>query len=168
VLAVYAAISKALGLPLCFPGSDASYRALYQCTDATLLAQAIAWMATEPRCAGEAFNVTNGDYIRWMNLWPRFAEYFGMECGWVRPVRLAQAMADKAPVWQRIVAQYDLAPTPFERAALWPYGDFVFNAGHDIMSDTTKLRRFGFWESVDTGEMFLRLFDHLRRNRIVP
>jgi nucleoside-diphosphate-sugar epimerase len=168
VLAVYAAISKALRMPLCFPGSDASYRALYQCTDATLLAQAIAWMATEPSCAGEAFNVTNGDYIRWVNLWPRFAEYFGMECGPVRPVRLAHALADKAPVWERIVAQHDLAPTPFERSALWPYGDFIFNAGYDIMSDTSKLRRFGFWETIDTGEMFLRLFDHLRHHRIVP
>lgn len=168
VLAVYAAISKALGLPLCFPGSAASYRALYQCTDATLLAQAIAWMATEPKCAGEACNVTNGDYIRWINLWPRFAEYFGMACGPVRTVRLAQAMADKAPVWERIVAEHDLAPTPFEQTALWPYGDFIFNAGYDIMSDTSKLRRFGFWETVDTGEMFLRLFDHFRRYRIVP
>ena len=168
VLAVYAAISKALGMPLCFPGSDASYRALYQCTDATLLAHAIAWMATEPKCAGEAFNVTNGDYIRWINLWPRFAQYFGMECGPVRTVRLAQAMLDKASIWERIVLQHDLSPTPFEQTALWPYGDFIFNAGYDIMSDTSKLRRFGFWETVDTGEMFLRLFDYFRRNRIVP
>ncbi|MGH8638656.1 MAG: SDR family oxidoreductase [Burkholderiales bacterium] len=168
VLAVYAAISKALGMPLCFPGSEASYRALYQCTDATLLAQAIAWMATESKCAGEAFNVTNGDYIRWMNLWPRFADYFGMACGPVRSVRLVQAMADKAPVWERIVAEHDLAPTPFEQTALWPYGDFILNAGYDIMSDTSKLRRFGFWETVDTGGMFLRLFDRFRRHRIVP
>ncbi len=168
VLAAYAAISKALGMPLCFPGSDASYRALYQCTDATLLAQAIAWMATEPKCAGEAFNVTNGDYIRWINLWPRFAQYFGMACGPVRTVNLAQAMADKASVWERIVAQHGLVPMPFERTALWPYGDFIFNAGYDIVSDTSKLRRFGFWETVDTGEMCLCLFDYFRRNRIVP
>lgn len=168
VLAVYAAISKALDMPLCFPGSETSYRALYQCTDATLLAQAIAWMATEPKCAGEAFNVTNGDYIRWMNLWPRFAQYFGMACGPARTVNLAQAMADKASVWARIVARHDLVPTPFEQTALWPYGDFVFNAGYDIMSDTSKLRRFGFWKTVDTGEMFVRLFDHFRRHRIVP
>lgn len=168
VIAIYAAISKALGMPLCFPGSDAGYRALYQCTDATLLARAISWMATEPKCANEAFNVTNGDYIRWMHLWPRFAEYFGMECGPVRTVRLAQAMADKAPVWERIVAKHELVPTPFERTALWPYGDFIFNAGYDIMSDTTKLRRFGFYDTVDTEEMFRDLFEHFRRERIVP
>lgn len=111
VIAVYAAICKELALPLCFPGSQASYAALYQCTEASLLAQAIEWMATEPKCAGEAFNVTNGDYIRWLNLWPGFARYFGMEPGPVRSVRLAQAMADKAPVWERIVARHELLPT---------------------------------------------------------
>jgi nucleoside-diphosphate-sugar epimerase len=168
VISVYAAISKALGMPLCFPGSEASYRALYQCTEAALLARAMAWMATEPGCAGEAFNVTNGDFIRWMNLWPAFARHFGMPCGTVRTVRLAQAMADKAPVWARIVAEHGLVPTPYEQTALWSYGDFIFNAGYDILSDTSKLRRFGFWDTVDTGDMFLGLFEHLRRNRIVP
>jgi nucleoside-diphosphate-sugar epimerase len=168
VIAVYAAICKELAVPLCFPGSAASYCALYQCTDASLLAQAMVWMATEPECAGEAFNVTNGDYIRWINLWPRFARHFGMEPGPVRSVRLAQAMADKGPVWERIVARHDLLPTPYERSALWSYGDFIFNAGYDLMSDTSKLRRFGFWHTVDTAEMFLRLFEHFRRNRLVP
>lgn len=168
VIAVYAAICKELALPLCFPGSAASYGALYQCTDASLLAQAMAWMATEPKCAGEAFNITNGDYIRWTNLWPRFARYFGMEPGPVQSVRLARAMADKGPVWERIVARHDLLPTPYERTALWSYGDFIFNAGYDLMSDTSKLRRFGFWHTVDTGEMFLRLFEYFRRHRLVP
>jgi nucleoside-diphosphate-sugar epimerase len=168
VIAVYATICKELGMPLFFPGSEANFRALYQCTDAALLAQAVEWIATEPKCAGEAFNVTNGDYIRWINLWPRFARWFGMEPAPVRSVRLAQGMADKAPVWARIVETHGLQPTPFERVAAWSYGDFIFNAGYDIMSDTTKLRRCGFLHTVDTEAMFLRLFDHFRCNRIIP
>lgn len=168
VIAVYAAICKELGMPLCFPGSDANYRALYQCTEATLLARAIAWMSTETKCAGEAFNVINGDYIRWINLWPAFARWFGMEAGPVRSVKLAQAMADKAPVWERIVARHGLQPTPYEQTALWPYGDFIFNAGYDIMSDTAKLRSYGFSQMVDTEQMFLALFEHFRRHRIIP
>jgi len=168
VIAVYAEISKELGMPLCFPGSEANYRALYQCTDATLLAQAVAWMSTEPTCAGQAFNVINGDYIRWINLWPAFARWFGMESGPIRSVKLAQAMADKAPVWERIVARYDLVPTPYDKTALWPYGDFIFNVGYDIMSDATKLRSYGFWHAVDTERMFVDLFEHFRRCRIIP
>jgi len=168
VIAVYAAVSRELGLPLCFPGTAANYAALYQCTDAGLLARAIVWMATEPRCAGEAFNVTNGDYVRWMHLWPRFAQCFGMEHGPVRTVRLAQAMADRESVWQRVTARHGLVETPWEQAALWPYGDFIFTPHWDMMSDTSKLRRYGFWETVDTGEMFLDLFARFRAGRIIP
>ncbi len=42
VIAVYAAISKELGLPLRFPGPEAVYRALYQVTSANILAKAAA------------------------------------------------------------------------------------------------------------------------------
>ena len=168
VIAVYAAISKALGEPLYFPGSAENFHALYQCVDATLLAKAIAWMSTAPACANQAFNVTNGDFIRWENLWPGFAEFFGMAAGPVKTVRLAQAMADKAPVWERIVAEHRLRPTPYAQAALWSYGDFVFTPGYDIMSDTLKLRQCGFADFLDTGKMFLDLFRHLRDARVIP
>lgn len=168
VMAVYATISRELGLPLFFPGTPENFNALYQCTDAGLLARAIVWVSTQPQCANQCYNVTNGDFIRWVNVWPRFAQYFGMEYGGVRTVRLAQAMADKGPVWERIVAKHGLAPTPYEQVALWPYGDFIFNAGRDIMSDTLKLRRHGFWETLDTEEMFLGLFEGFRAARIIP
>jgi len=168
VIAVYAAILKACGMPLYFPGTQASFSAMYQCTDATLLAEAMAWIATEPRCRNEPFNVTNGDNIRWVDLWPRFADFFGMAPGPVRTISLAREMQDKAPVWQQVVARHGLVPTPYAQTALWPYGDFIFNAGYDIISDTLKLRRAGFWNRVDTETMFIRLFEHLRRQRIIP
>jgi hypothetical protein len=63
-IAVNASISKALGLPLSFPGKPGAYTTLYQCTDAALLAKSIEWMATETKCANQAFNITNGDLIR--------------------------------------------------------------------------------------------------------
>ena len=43
-IAVYANICKALRLPLSFPGKPGAYTALYQCTDAALLAKAVEWM----------------------------------------------------------------------------------------------------------------------------
>ena len=48
---VYAAISNELGEPLCFPGTAASFQALYHSVDATLLTTAIAWITTMPACA---------------------------------------------------------------------------------------------------------------------
>jgi nucleoside-diphosphate-sugar epimerase len=48
VIAVYASISKELGLPLRFRGTEAAYRALYQVSSADILAEATDWagMAT--------------------------------------------------------------------------------------------------------------------------
>lgn len=168
LIGVYAAICKELELPLAFPGTEENYRAIYQCTDATHLANAIIWMATQPRCGNHAFNVTNGDYIRWENVWPRMAEYFGMSCGPVTTIKLAEALGDKGSVWDRIVARYELRPIPFHEAAIWSYGDFIFTPSWDMMSSTTKLRQFGFADVVDTEHMFISLFDALRREKVIP
>lgn len=168
VIAAYALICREMGVPLSFPGTEANYRALYQCTSADHLADAIVWMSTMPACAGEAYNVTNGDHIRWERLWPAFARHFGMETGPVRTVRLATAMADKAPVWDAIVRRHGLEPKPFERLALWSYGDFVFTPHWDIMSDTTKIRQAGFARPLRTQDEFVRYFNHFSSIGVLP
>ncbi|WP_375459947.1 SDR family oxidoreductase [uncultured Enterovirga sp.] len=168
VLAVYALVSRELGLPLSFPGTPENYRALYQCTSTEQLVAALRWMAEEPACANEAFNVTNGDVFRWANIWPTLARYFGMEVGPVRTVRLANVMAGQAEVWKRIFAKRGLAAPPYERMALWSYGDFVFTPGWDIMSDTTKARMLGFARTVRTDADILRHFDHFRSVGLLP
>src|SRR5262249_24750055 len=50
-LAVYAAISRELGLPLRFPGKPGAYTSIYQVTESTHFANAALWAASEPRCA---------------------------------------------------------------------------------------------------------------------
>ena len=129
VLAVYASISKALGLPLRHPGTAKNHRALYQCTDTALLSKAVVWMATDPRCANEPFNVTNGDVFRWEDLWPRIAAHFGMEVGLRQHIRLADMMRDKGPVWDRLVEEHGLRRVPDQEVVSWNYGDFVFSGG---------------------------------------
>ena len=168
VIAVYAAISKALGLPLCFPGKPGAYRALYQCVDSALLARALTWMATEPACANQACNITNGDLFRWENLWPRIARAFDMEVGPVRHISLVRFMADKAPVWERIVQKHGLKPHPYRDLAAWAFGDFVFASDYDIVSDLGRIRRLGFTETVDSEEMFIRLLGEFRAEKIIP
>jgi nucleoside-diphosphate-sugar epimerase len=168
VVSVYAAISRELGLPLQHPGTPGNYHALYQCTDAELLASAMVWMATEPRCANEAFNITNGDLIRWEHFWPKVARYWGIELGPRRQLSLAKFMADKSAVWDRIVAKHDLVAHRYEDIVSWPYGDFVFTPEFDIVSDTGKCRRYGFHEFVDTEAMFFRLWDQYRAARVLP
>ena len=168
VIAVYATLCKALQWPFAFPGTPASYGVLYQCTDAQLLARAMTWMATEPGCANQAFNIVNGDLIRWKNIWPRFAHFFGLEPAAPRAIRLAQELQDKEPVWNAIVRRHGLQPHRYRDIVSWPYGDIVFSTGHDIVSSMSKARASGFREAVDTEVMFLDLFERYRRERIIP
>ncbi len=168
VIAIYAVISKELGLPLCHTGTPENYRALYQCTDSDMLARAMVWMATTPHCANQAFNVTNGDLIRWEDTWPKIAKHFNMALGARRHINLFRTMTDKAPVWDRMVQKYGLRPIGYTDIVQWPYGDFVFAAGFDVISSLSKLRRFGFHEHIDTEEMFFRMWDEMRTDKIIP
>jgi len=167
-IAVYAAISKALGLPLRFPGKPGAYRSIYQVTESTQLAAAALWAATEPRCANQAFNITNGDYFRWNHLWPKFAEVFEMPLAEPQTISLTQHMADKAPLWDRMVEKDGLKPYRFDEIAAWPFADYVFGCDWDVMSNVTKSRRYGFHDVVDSEEMFVRLLRRFRAERIVP
>jgi nucleoside-diphosphate-sugar epimerase len=167
-IAVYANISKELGLPLSFPGKPGAYKALYQTTDAALLAKSIEWMATDPKGANQAFNITNGDLIRWENLWPKFATFFGMESGPQRYMGLKNMMADKGPIWDRIVAKHKLKPYSYQDIVAWGYPENVFNSDYDIVSSTMKARLAGFHDAVDTEQMFLRMFAEFRENKIIP
>ncbi len=168
VIAVYATISKALGLPLRHPGSRANCQALYQVTDAAHLSKAVVWMASDSGCGNEAFNITNGDIFRWEDMWPAFADYFGMELAPPQQINLAHMMADKGPVWDKLTTEHDLWAIPYDRLVSWAYGDFVFTPAYDIISSMTKARQYGFHDIVDSQTMFLRLFAELQRNSIIP
>ena len=168
VIAVYAALSRELGLPLRFPGTEAAYRALYQVTSADILAQAADWAGTSEAARGEIFNITNGDYFRWQHLWPRIARAFAMEVAQPVPTPLATYMADKGGLWARMTERYKLRPVRYEALVSWPFGDFIFNSGFDNISSTIKARRAGFRPCIDTEDMFTMFFDRLRADRIIP
>ena len=168
VIAVYAAISKELGLPLRFPGKPGAYRSIYQVTESTHIANAALWAATEPRCANQAYNITNGDYFRWANLWPRIAEVFEMPHADPQTISLVGHMADKAPLWDAMVGKYKLKPHRYRDVVAWPFGDYVFGCDWDVMTSTTKARQHGFHDVVDSEEMLVRLLRQFRSERIVP
>jgi len=168
VLSVYAAISKELGLPLRFPGTPGAFNAVYQLTDSSLLARAMAFCATQPAAQNEVFNVTNGDFFRWTNVWPRIAEAFEMEAAPLQTIKLSDMMADKADVWDAIVAKHGLRPYRYADVANWGFGDYIFHTDWDVMSSTTKIRQAGFYEFQDTEDMIVHHIHDLRARRIVP
>lgn len=168
VIALYASISKELGLPLRFPGKPGAYDKLMEMTDAGLLAKATVWAATNIGCANKAFNITNGDLFRWNELWPKLAKYFGLEVAPPLQMPLQTVMADKSDLWQEIQNKYLLEKHAYTTLSSWVFGDFVFSWDYDFFADGTKARRMGFHEFVDTEEMFYRLFDEFRHKRIIP
>lgn len=167
-IAVYASISKELGLPLRFPGRPGAYDALLEMTDASLLARATLWAATAPAAANQAFNINNGDLFRWSELWPKLAAWFGLDVAPPLPMALADVMADKEPLWQAMTRKHGLAGHAYADVSAWGFADFVFSWDYDMFADGSKARRAGFHDFVDTEAMFYRIFEDLRRRRVIP
>jgi NAD dependent epimerase/dehydratase family. len=168
VIAIYASMSKELGLPLRFPGKPGAYNSLLEMTDASLLARATVWAATDERCANQAFNITNGDLFRWNELWPKIAAFFELETAPPLPMSLEVIMADKEALWNSMVEKYDLMRNSYKDVSSWRFGDFVFSWDYDFFSDSSKSRRFGFHEFVDTEKMFMDIFEQFRQRKVIP
>jgi nucleoside-diphosphate-sugar epimerase len=164
VIAVYASISKELGLPLRFPGKPGAYDSLLEMTDAGLLASATVW-ATDHQ---GPFNIANGDLFRWRELWPKLAAYFGVEAAPPLRMSLMDVMADKGPLWTAMSAKHGLSASYADVSSSWAFGDFVFGWDYDMFADTSKSRRAGFHGYVETEQMFYRLFDEFRKARVIP
>lgn len=168
LLAVYATLCKATGEAFCHPGAPENWTALYQCTDSGLLARGMEWIATAPACANQAFNLTNGDLIRWCDLWPRLAAFFEVPVAPPTPRRLTSFLPALSDRWDAIVRAHGLKPYRLEQLAGSAFGDFVFGSRWDIISDVGRIRRHGFCEAIDTEEMFLRQFASFREARVIP
>jgi nucleoside-diphosphate-sugar epimerase len=167
-LGVYAAIKRELGEALDFPGTDACFDTLSMATDVLLLNKAMIWVATTPQCANQDFNITNGDYFRWRNIWPAIAEDFGISAGAVTTLCLAEYMSDKSPVWDAIVRKHALQSVPLDKIVDWHWADFLFRSGWDDMSSTIKARRYGFTDCVDTQDDMLTVLARYRDERVLP
>lgn len=169
-LAVQATISRHLGRPFVFPGSETQWNGLTDMTDATLLAEQMVWASTSAAGADQAFNVVNGDVFRWRRMWPQLATYFkvdpvGFE-GEPRP--LEQQMADAAPVWAEIVTAYGLVEPDLGRLASWWHTDADLGRDIEVVTDMSKSRLAGFTTHHRTIDSFLALFDRYRAEGLIP
>ncbi|ASC73240.1 hypothetical protein XM38_042020 [Halomicronema hongdechloris C2206] len=167
-IGVFAELSRELGIPLRYPGTNAAYQVLMQFTDADLLGRASLWAATTPAAGGEAFNVTNGDVFRWQRLWPDVAEYLGLDMAPPIPLKLTEHMADKGEVWRRLAERHGLVEPNLDKLVGWAFGDMLFNTETDIISDVNKIRRFGFTETADARLTLLKALDRLKEQRVLP
>jgi hypothetical protein len=168
-IAVYASILKELGEPLIFPGGLGAYRCLWEANSATLVARMMHWSTTEPAAANQAFNIVNGEPFRWCDLWPVFADYFGMEVSVPKRGCSVQRMfQDKEPVWRTLVAKHGLESYAMSELLSARFLDESFVIDWDVQFSMAKARRLGFDVCIDNAQMFLDFFDSLRHRRIIP
>jgi len=167
IVAVYATLCREMGVPLHFPGPESSFNAFNKYSNADLLGRSMLWMATEPKCANEAFNVTNDSILRWCNIWHKIADYFGCQKGVVMPMSLTNFMADKEPVWQKIMRKHKLTADLFSGTS-WEFADWNFNRTWDTVLEDVKRIQFGFHEVKDSWEDFNDAFDKMRKNKGIP
>lgn len=169
-LAVFATLCRETGRPFAFPGSPQQYAGITDMTEAGLLAKHLVWSSTTPAAANTAFNVVNGDVFRWKKLWRQIAGYFHIEPapypGEARP--LAISLADVGPDWDRIVAKYELRPSKIDQIAPWWHVDVDLCRTQETLTDMSRSRERGFLEYQRTSSAMMRLFDRLRRERLIP
>ena len=91
-----------------------------------------------------------------------------MAVGPVQTIRLAEMMADKAPVWDRIARKHRLQPSAMTELVSWSYLDGLLAATWDDMSSTLKARRYGFHSMADSEEAFLAILTRLRQDHVLP
>lgn len=167
VIGAYAAICRAQGAAFRFPGNEQVYRqVLAQFTDAKLLARASLWAATAKASKAEAFNFVHEPF-RWERIWTAVASAFDLEIGPPLPLELSQHMPLQRPCWDNLMANTSSA-VPYDQAVGWGFGDFVFGAAFDVISDMGKIRRSGFNETIDSATALVDAIRRQQRAGILP
>ncbi len=100
-LGVYAAVLRAQGRPLDYPGGAPR---VAQAVDVDLLARAIAWSGDAEAARNEAFNVTNGDVFTWENIWPAVVGCARHDAGQARAAVAGAGVSEMDPAVGRAAA----------------------------------------------------------------
>jgi nucleoside-diphosphate-sugar epimerase len=171
-LGVYAAVLRAQGRPLDYPGGAPR---VAQAVDVDLLARAIAWSGDAAAGRNEAFNVTNGDVFTWENIWPAIADALDMTPGAHVPLSLAKEYPKWIPLWDELRRTHDLiAPGLEEFVGLsFQYADYSMRhgqteSGPPSIVSTVKINQAGFTEMMDTEVMFRKWFKLAKASRLLP
>lgn len=165
-LAAYGTICKAIGQPLFFPGGDAAFDALFQMTDARLLARGTIWAGLEPHGDNALYNITNGDLFRWANVWDRVADYFGVPAGRPLTMDMGLFMRGQGPVWAELKQRHGLV-LDLEEIQDWSQG-YILSSSLEMHSSTIRIRQAGFHDCLDTEDRLFELFDEMKARKYIP
>lgn len=168
LIGVYGTLCRETGTAMNFPGPEVAYRnALVNITSAEVIAEAALWAAQQG--ADGAYNITNGDIFRWAHVWPRLADFFGIEAGEPQPISLAQRVPALSSVWRSVAQNKALIEPDVNRIALGSFGDFIFHVQNDAIFDVTKARQAGFTGMTRrSDDVLIEHLENMRRLRLIP
>jgi nucleoside-diphosphate-sugar epimerase len=165
-LAAYGTVCRALGQPLFFPGGEAAFHALFQMTDARLLARGSIWAALEAHSQNRIYNITNGDLFRWANAWDRVADYFGVPTGRPLTMDLGRFMRGQDQLWAGLKQEHRLV-LDLAEIQDWSQG-YILSSSIEMHSSTIRIRQAGFHDCLDTEDRLFELFDEMRARNYIP
>jgi len=181
-LAVYALILKEVGKPLVWPGSADYWKRIVDFSDANIVARFEVFLSERLNPANDithpfqnqGYNIVNGDVFRWSRMWPRIAEYFGMQ--WEGPpqdgsrVTAVQRMneVDAVSVWRKIAEREKLVEADVNKVTTWEFLDGELGRSWDVISSMTKGRNLGWTEYIDSENCLFRLFDRMKEEGYLP
>jgi nucleoside-diphosphate-sugar epimerase len=166
-LAVYASVMKELGKPLIFP-SEVGLPHIREIIDVGLLARFAIWASLHPFTNGEAFNITNGDSFRFENLWPKIADYFGMDWKIEKNFSVKDFMQQNKETWQYMCRRNGLLHSEIDDLGDFGFFEAILGRDWDDLSVVSKAREFGFSESLNSETCFYNLFDELQLKKVIP
>ena len=182
-LAIYFLTCRELGVEAKMPTNWNYWNGTDDVSDARLIADLSVFASTQPQCANQAFNVTNGDYFCWRYLWPRLAEYFGAaassEQSFERKdlvtgepfleLNVEEWARDKQVVRDRLCDRTGVqqAKSTFN-AGTWAFQDWVFHRTWSATLSINKARKLGWTGHMDSYDSFVDAFKEFKRLGQIP
>ena len=170
-IGVFAAIRRAEGLNLPFPGA-ADNHGIMEVIDVDLLARAIEWAAMAPTARNATFNIANGDVYAWPDMWPHLARIFGITPAGHDPMSVRGYIQNRGAIWADIVRQHSLRASEDVMAFLGESGalaDFLLgNCQRTMLTSTVRLRQAGFTDCMDTEERMAYWIGRWREQGLLP
>jgi nucleoside-diphosphate-sugar epimerase len=168
-LALYATLRKARGEPLIFFGDRRSSETLWDISSARQLAQMMTWSTRSSASRNQAFNCTTGEPFRWKDLWPRLAQWFGMEALFIEdrlPVR--SFFEDNVSLWNTLVQTHALQPFSLASLSSDDFVDRATTMDWDAVYSMEKAKSAGFPLDIHPEQVFIDLFEALVSDRVIP
>lgn len=182
--ALYILTCKKLGQIPQMPTNQIYWEGYDDCSFAPLIADFTIFVSTNPACANQAFNITNGDHFCWKYMWPRLTSYFGVETSSQYQFRkggmqagaphlelsLAEwATDEKKRAWEELCEENGCPEAKvIWNAGTWQYQDWVFGRTWSATLSMSKARKFGYNGYVDSYQAFTETFDKMRSLRQLP